>query len=158
VYQADASTEEGTSTTITTAAVAAPIANQADASTEESTSTTTTTAAAAATTAHPADASTEESTSTTITTAAAAATIANQAGTSTEESTSQLTLRIAWPSSYQGMERKPKELEPVTNLPSLNAETPWDGRFSLVYVCARGTFDHFRSTQLFAHDQRTIYQ
>ena len=42
---------------------------------------------------------------------------------------SQLELGIAWPSSYQGMERRPKELEPVTNLPSLNAET-WDGRCS----------------------------
>jgi hypothetical protein len=35
---------------------------------------------------------------------------------------------------------------PVTNLPSLNAET-WDGRCSF----ARGTFDHFRSTQLYSH-------
>jgi hypothetical protein len=30
-------------------------------------------------------------------------------------------------------ERRPKELEPVTNLPSLNAGT-WDGRCSLVYA------------------------
>ena len=67
---------------------------------------------------------------------------------------SQLELGIAWPSSYQGIKRRPKELEPVANLPSLNAET-WDGRCSLA-KWARGTFDHFRSTQLFAHDQRSI--
>ena len=54
---------------------------------------------------------------------------------------SQLELRIVWPSRYQGMERIQKELEPVTNLPSLNVGT-WDGRSSLV-ACARCTFVTF---------------
>jgi hypothetical protein len=68
---------------------------------------------------------------------------------------SQLELRIVWPSRYQRHGEKPQRAGTVTNLPILNVGT-WDGRSSLV-ACATDTHSPPSSTQLFAHDRRTIY-